>query len=1372
MRCKLFWFFFLLSKFVFPQQNQFQFSSIDLSNGLSSNQITAIFKDSNGYMWFGTMAGLNRYDGYQIKTFKHNTRDKNSLSDDFINNIYELPNHRLLIDTRAGFNIYDLEHERFDQNAFSYLKSIGIKARTIVGVKKDRLGNFWFNAGAEGIYVYLSKTSSVRHISCKGGKPGELGLAPISNIQLDSKDGMWVLHMDKTFEKLNIKTMKIEQKITSFKIDQKIDYKPFRFFIDRDAAIFIWAFDVQDGVSYFNPTTKKTISMRKKSGGLNNDLITGIIEDENGLIWIATDHGGINLLNKSDFSVAYVLNREDDSKSLNQNSIVTLYKDPNGIIWIGTFKKGINFYHKNIIKFPLYRHFSSNPQSLPYDDVNRFVEDHEGNLWIGTNGNGLMYYNIKTKRFTVYRHQPSNPNSLSNDIIVSLFIGSDKKLWIGSYFGGLDCFDGKTFKHYKHQANNNNTIGDDRVWDILEDDDQSLWIATLGGGIDVLNKKSQQFTHYKAYTGANSVSSNYITSLFKDRSGNIWIGTSTGLDFWEKASNKFTHFKPDPNRKNALSNGDVYDILTDSYGFVWITTRDGLNRYDPKTKQFKVFRIEDGIADNSTLNLVEDRNGNFWLSTARGLTFIKVIKEKAGFNYVFSNYDQQDGLQGKEFNVNAAYITSQGQLIFGGANGLNLFKPNDIISDQIKPKITFSDLQIANRSVAVGEEVNGAVVLTKALNSMEKLVLNHQQNVFSIEFTALNFFNPDKIKYKYMLEGFDEKYQELLDKGRKVTYTNLDPGNYTFKVMSTNSAGDWMPNEKQLFIKVLPPFWRSPLAYIFYLLIIATILYLVRRRGINKLKAEFSIEQERQEAKRMHDLDVLKIKFLTNVSHEFRTPLSLIITPMEKLIRQTTDEHKKEQMKMVQRNSRRLLNLVNQLLDFRRMEVKELKLQVTSGDIVGFVKELTLSFTDIAEKKNIELQFETDLKGLVTQFDHDKIERILFNLLSNAFKFTPEGGAVYVRLNTQKNTPSQTFLVLKVEDTGIGIERNKVDQIFERFFQNDVPGSMVNQGSGIGLSITKEFVNLHGGTIEVESKPDEGSIFTVRLPLADRVEATSGKDQKFIVSSKKRTNTELSSTALSGNVAKKQSLLLIEDNEDFRFYLKDNLKEYYHIYEASNGKDGWQKILSAHPNLVVSDISMPEMNGIDLCRKIKADKRTAHIPVILLTALTAEETQLAGLQIGANDYVMKPFNFEMLLSKINNLLVQQESFKKTYQKQVDVNTVHEDIESVDQKFMRQLLVALEKNLSNADYSVDQLSSELHISRVGLYKKMMVLTGKSPIAFIRSYRLKKGAAFLLKSQLSISEIAYAVGFNNPKYFTKYFKDEFNDLPSVYKQQHSD
>ncbi len=1102
----------------------------------------------------------------------------------------------------------------------------------------------------------------------------------------------------------------------------------------------------------------------KGPGALNNNLIAGLLQDNKGLIWIATDHGGVNLLNKRDFKVRYLLNKEDDPKSLSQNSITSLYKDPTGIIWIGTFKRGLSYYHEKILKFPLYSHQGVNPSGLVYDDINRFVEDQQGNLWIGTNGGGLFYFNRKTGQFKRFQHDPENPNSLSNDIIVSLFIDKAGTLWIGTYFGGLDRFENGRFHNYKHNPANSSSLADDRVWDILEDRQGRLWIGTLSGGLDLLDRETDRFSHYKAGM-PNSVGSDFISCLIEDRSGNIWIGTSEGVDKLTPQG-KFEHIKTEIGKQNSLINNIVYDLMEDSYGFIWIATRDGLSRLNPKTMDFLNFDSRNGLTEKATLKVLEDADRNLWVSTANGLFKIIVKRDKQRrFAYSFRKYDEHDGLQGSAFNANAGYKTRRGELLFGGANGFNLFNPADIKTDNSKPLIVLSELQISNKSVEIGEPIDGRIPLNKSIVFTDTLELKYSQNSITLSFAALNYFGPQKIKYRYKLEGFDQQWQELQENIRRATYTNLDPGEYLFKVMSTDASGNWVNNQASVRVVIKPPIWRTSIAYILYVLVFGGSLLYLRHRGIKRAREEFLIEQERQQGKRLHELDLLKIKFLTNVSHEFRTPLSLIITPLEKLIKQANDSER-QQLQMIQRNGRRLLNLVNQLLDFRRMEVHELKLHPKTGDIISFIKELCLSFSDVAERKSISLNFKSDRSSLITLFDHDKIERILFNLLSNAFKFTPHGGKVSVELSTRYTLQNKTELVLKVIDTGIGIEADKIDRIFERFFQNEVPDSIVNQGSGIGLAITKEFVNLHGGEIKAESVVNEGSTFIIALTFAEQQAEYSSimTQQAMLISG--RNSMPKDKIELDPN-SKKPVLMLVEDNEDFRFYLKDNLKEFYQIVEAVNGREGWQKVLALHPDLIVSDVSMPEMDGIELCKKIKSDKRTAHLPVILLTALTTDDEQLTGLETGASDYMTKPFNFEILLSKIRNLLAQQALSKKTYQKQVELKPQETEVESVNDKFIRQLSMQIEKHLSDSNYSVDQLSADLNMSRVGLYKKLVPLTGKSPVEVIRSYRLQKSKP-LLESQLTIAEVAYQVGFSNPKHFSKYFKQEFGILPSAYAQ----
>ena len=1353
--------FLLLSAYVYGQPNQIQFSRIDLRDGLSHNQVNAIRKDAKGFLWFGTFSGLNRYDGYDIKVFKHNPRDTTSISNDFITDIFELPDHHLYLETRNGPNVYNGLHETFTRNVKAYLKGLHIEATTIRDILKDDEGNFWFNAVEEGIFKYEVATAKTIHLKCDGKSSTSLGKTPVSAMQKGPKGAIWIIHQDKSIEILDRKTGKVQRRIVSFQKKSKAEFQDFKFFLDNQGDFWIYTLNNQSGIDYYSSSTGEIRFIDKGAMRLNNNLINGILQDNNGLIWIATDHGGVNLLDKHDFSIRYLVNRENDQKSIGQNSITSIYKDTDGIIWIGTFKKGISYYHEKILKFPLYRHQGTNPNGLTYDDINRFVEDDQGNLWIGTNGGGLFYFNRKTGQFKRYRYDATDPNSLSNDIIVSLYIDKQKILWIGTYFGGLDRFDGKQFKHYKHQPGNPNSLADDRVWDMLEDRKGRFWVATLSGGLDRLDRATGIFYHKKA-NEPNSVKSNFISSLIEDKSGNLWIGSSDGVDVLQ-ADGRFVHFENKPADSNSLINNVVYDVMQDSHGFIWIATRDGLSRFDPKSKKFRNFDAKDGLTEKATLKIIEDGQRNLWVSTANGLFNMMVKKPATGdFTYFFRKYDEQDGLQGNAFNANAGYKTRAGELLFGGSNGFNIFKPENIRKDDSKPLIVLSGLQLANKPVGVGAMVDEQVLLKQSLHLTDTLELKYSQNGFALDFAALNFFSPQNIKYKYKLEGFDQQWQELQENGRRATYTNIDPGEYVFKVVSTDASGNWLKNETSLKVIILPPFWKTNFAYFIYICCIGGTLFLMRRIGIRKARNKFLLEQERQQARRMHELDMLKIKFLTNVSHEFRTPLSLIITPLEKLIKEAAPAEK-NQLQMIQRNGRRLLNLVNQLLDFRRMEVHEVKLQLKQDNLIAFIKELCYSFTDVADRNNISLSFSTDRKSMVTFFDHDKMERIIFNLLSNAFKFTPAGGKVAVMLHARTIELEKTELRIEVQDTGIGIEKAKHELIFERFFQDTMPDSIVNQGSGIGLSITKEFVKLQGGTITVDSEVNKGSTFAVTLLFPEEVVVA----EEVVISQPLMTQEETTIPEVEVDAkSKKPIVVLVEDNDDFRFYLKDNLKEFYQIVEAVNGKDGWQKILAAHPDLIVSDVSMPEMNGTDLCKKIKSDKRTAHLPVILLTALTTEAQQLNGLETGANDYMTKPFNFGILQSKIKNLLQQQALSKKTYQKQVDFKPAETAIESVDDKFIRQLSLHLEKNLGDASYTVDQLSADLHMSRVGLYKKILPLTGKTPLEYIRLYRLQKSKPLLLKSQMTISEVAYTVGFSNPKHFSKYFKQEFDVLPSVY------
>jgi signal transduction histidine kinase/ligand-binding sensor domain-containing protein/DNA-binding response OmpR family regulator len=1358
---------------LFAQKNEYKFSHLDISNGLANNHVSWIYKDQNGFMWFCTQSGLNRYDGYKFKVFKHEIGNINSLANDDVVRIDEGPDNKMWVYTQTAVSIYDSATESFTNDLLHELLNYKVMTDQLTCIKKDSGGNYWFLTKDKGAYCYHPKTHRTNWYTTSGNSKIVLHSDYVSDIVEAGDKLQWLIYNDGVIDAINTQTNTVV--LRDFGLNYAQNRKPEKYsaIMGNDHNLWIYSRGACLGVYCYSTTNKTLQHFDKETDGLrlNSNVVNNIVQGEGGNLWVGTDHGGINIIDLQKHTVTYLLNRNDDTKSLCGNSVI-LYKDSSGIIWVGTFKEGISYFHKNIIQFPLTRHYESNINSLPYEDVNCFVEDSQGNLWIGTNGGGLLFYNKTTKKYTQFKHDPSNTGSLSNDIIVNLFIDHENKLWIGTYFGGLDRLQNKAFIHYRHNDADPTTISDDRIYSIIEDSSFRIWVGTFTGGLNIYNGKTNTFEHphYPLSSGYNAV-------LYYDRQKNIWIGTDKGIDVIEKRTGKVKHYHSDNKNLNSLIANDVNSITQDRNGLFWIGTKDGLSIFDQQQEKFTNIDEKKGLPSNNISTILEDNNGLMWISSGNGLASIKLIKATDSLRYEIHKYDEFDGLQGKEYNAIAALKTRSGELIFGGAHGFNSFNPNNIHAFAQTPKLILTDLQLFNQSVKVGNNIGGRVVLQNAISSSHTLVLNHNENVFSVEFAALDYFNPGKITYQYKLENFDTEWLSSPADLRKATYTNLNAGDYVFRVKASNTNNPGNTSELLLKIKILPPFWKTSVAYLLYIVFVISLLLYIRHRGILKIKMRFEAKQneleadrqvakEREEARHMHELDLMKIEFFTNVSHEFRTPLSLIHSPIENLIKHNDKPEQQLQLLMIRRNGRRLLNLVNQLLDFRKMEFGELKLNLTTGDIVKFIEDACSSFTDIAEQNRVTFLFDTEIIALNTSFDEDKIERVLFNLLSNSFKFTCPGGHISVFLSLAKNEgdlQDERMLEIKIMDTGIGIQKENQERIFERFFQDDLPAGFLNQGSGIGLSISREFIKMHKGDIKVESEPGNGSCFTISMPVCianescDAVVSAVAEEEAHDIANQYDREPEYD---------KKPVILLIEDNDDLRLYLSENLKNNFHIIESINGKDGWRKTLALHPDLIVSDILMPEMNGLDLCKKIRQDSRTSHIPIILLTALVAEEDQLMGSANGANDYIAKPFNFEILLSKINGLLFMQQTLKKTYQNQVDIQAQEIEIIPEDQKFLKNTLNYIELNLTDPDFTVEQLSRLMLLSRVSLYKRLLTLTGKTPIECIRTIRLKRAVQLLKKSNLSISNVAYQVGFNDPNYFSRVFKKEYGKLPSEY------
>lgn len=1341
---------------------EISFRHIQVKDGLSHSQINHIYKDSKGFMWFATASGLNRYDGYSFKVFNYNKADSLSLPESFIDHIQEDADGNLWIHTgRRSYVLYNPEKENFINNMQPVFSKMGIHGSPSC-IYIDSLKNICSYVETQGVYQYKRDTGTLIH-SPVGG-PGGISNEKVCDIA-ENTEGILLMYDNGLIECISRENGKViwQENYIAQRLSQK--YHKFSMFIDGDGDVWIYSKD-STGMWVYYPGKKQWEFINSSSTSpyrLSSNIIYDVKQDKNGLIWVGTDHGGINIINKNLRTVNYLVHNAFDERSVVQNTINCLYCDDLGIVWVGTHKKGLSYYSESIFKFDIDHLSNYNTIRGFTPDVNTLAEDRNGNLWIGTNSNGVICLDSYRNPQKIFRKN-DKPQAISADIIVSMLISRNGNLWIGTYLEGLNCFDGNKFTHYRHQPGNPNSLLNNNVWALAEDEQGILWIGTLGNGLQSLN---QQTGEIKSYSPAGSdFAADFISSICISKDGKLYIGTATGLVIFDPKTEQFERLQGNRSGTQSFSHLNINQVYEDSRGLLWIATHTGLNIYDRRKDEIKVPDHTDGLAYKTIHAIVEDNNKNIWITTSTGVTNIIVSFDPQNniYNYTGYNYNELDGLQSHEFNLRSILKTQKGLILMGGANGLNIFNPEQIKYNRIVPKVTFTGLQLFNEEVKIDSLYDGNRILTESISKTEKVKLKYKQNVFSVSFSSMNYILPEKTTYQYILKGFNQDW--LTADGNKITYTNLAPGKYTLEVRAINSDGFAADKTAAMDIVVMPPFWASVWAYCLYILLILGILFFARHQLLKSERSKYKIKQVEQEAAQKHELDDMKLRFFTNISHELRTPLTLIISPLENLIATTEDEQKKQKLQMVHRNAIRLLTMVNQLLDFRKSDVKGHQLNLSQGgDIIQFIRNISASFVEYSEKNNVHLTFFSSVPELTMAFDEDKISKIIMNLLSNAFKFTAGGGRVDVAIDLlprEENT--QEMLEIKVSDTGIGIDDKDKELIFERFYQVQQRDHHKLGGSGVGLHLVKEFVQLHGGKVTVCDNVVQGSVFIVTLPVnavtqpattTPLPETPDAEEQEDI----------LPAELHNGHPV----ILIIDDSNDFRLFMKESLKTEFTVKEAVNGTEAWEIIPNLQPDIIISDVMMPGMDGIELCKLIKTDIRTSHIPLILLTARSAEEQKREGLMTGADDYITKPFNFDILLLRIRKLLQLRKSRQEVFRGQIEVSPSEITITSLDEKLIQKAIKYVEDNMSRSELSVEELSRELGMSRVHLYKKLLSITGKTPIEFIRTIRLKRAAQLLKQSQLNVSEIAYQVGFNNPKYFSKYFKEEFGVLPSAYSEK---
>ena len=1335
-------FVLLLSSWMVVAQS-YQFKHLEVSDGLSNNSVNTICKDRDGFMWFGTTTGLNRYDGYTFKIYQHAENDPGSLPDNYITDIVEMPDGRFWINTGRGYVLFDKERDCFITDVTGFMKNLesgGVPEQVFV----DREGNTCLSVAGEGCYRYKEGGKRLFFSYVEHSLP-EHGVTQIA----ECSDGLLLIYNTGLLVCLDRATLAI--KWTSDEIKKYIPAGKtieFSLFVDRDNCI--WAYSLM-GIWVYDCGTK---SWRTDLTGIWSSrpdvIIHAVAQDIEGRIWVGKDYDGIDVLEKETGKVTSLVAHDDNGRSLPHNTIYDLYADRDGIMWVGTYKKGVSYYSESIFKFNMYE----------WGDITCIEQADENRLWLGTNDHGILLWNRSTGKTEPFWRDAEG--QLPNPV-VSMLKSKDGKLWVGTFNGGLYCMDGSRLRSYKEGAGN--ALASNNVWALVEDDKGRIWIASLGGGLQCLEPLSGTF---ETYTSNNSaLLENNVTSLCWVDNNTLFFGTANqGVGMMDMRTREIKKIQGQSGNVK-LSNDAVNHVYKDSRGLVWIATREGLNVYDTRRHLFLDLSPVAEAKGNFIAAITEDQERNMWVSTSRKVIRVTVASDGKG-SYLFDSraYNSEDGLQNCDFNQRSIKTLHNGIIAIGGLYGVNVFAPDHIRYNKMLPNVMFTGLSLFDEAVKVGQSYGGRVLIEKELNDVENVEFDYKQNIFSVSFASDNYNLPEKTQYMYKLEGFNNDWLTLPLGVHNVTFTNLAPGKYVLRVKAINSDGYVGIKEATLGIVVNPPFWMSWWAYLLYAVGLVVVLFLARYRMLKREREKFHLQQIENEVAKNEEINNMKFRFFTNVSHELRTPLTLIISPLEGMLKETTDELQSTRLQLMYRNAQRLLHLVNQLLDFRKGEMSTHQLSLSEGDIISYVHSVCNSFLLMADKKHIQFSFFSGIDTFSMAFDADKVGKIVMNLLSNAFKFTPEGGRVTVMIEHVAGTPD--ILEIKIADTGIGISDVDKEHIFERFYQADHKGVEETTGNGIGLSLVRDFVTLHEGEVKVFDNIGMGSVFVIQFPvkhvetqvqLPEETGMPVGDEEDKEMKEEAREETERKNFPL---------LLIVDDNEDFRIFMRYSLELQYRVKLAVNGKEAWEMMQEELPDLVISDVMMPQMDGNELCRLIKQDKRTAHIPVILLTARQNTEAKLEGLQTGADDYVTKPFNMTILVLRIRKL-IELSRYHRVTQGMIDPAPSEIVITSLDEKLIEKAIKYVEDNMSRTELSVEELSRELGMSRVHLYKKLLQITGKTPIEFIRVIRLKRAAQLLRESQLHVSEVAFEVGFNNPKYFSRYFKDEFGVLPSVYQEK---
>ncbi|WP_162623232.1 hybrid sensor histidine kinase/response regulator [Confluentibacter sediminis] len=1352
-------FFLLFFGFGNCQTQKQQFSSIedklsfyllDVEDGLSSDFIYSIEQDSLGFIWIGTQEGLNRYDGTQFKVYKKGDLAYNkNISDDFIYQIRAIDHGKLLINTAEGINIYRAKSETFE----------------VLNARNGLLSNYinYFSYGHDemilGLKSGIKRINDQINLELKNnhlGKGTSFSSNDITSLEKQGDSLIWIGTDRYGLYKLNYKT----RSVSHVKLRDHINSHSLQIitlYTTGDGGLWI---GTDEGI-YVITATNNILQLKKsfvEGEGLSDDKILCFEEDNTGQLWIGTRNGGLNIINKSDFlqqkSDLYVkwYLPKDDGSSVYNRTVSALKMDRDDNMWIGT-STGLNFVSIKGEPIKLLRKNLFNSNGLSHDRIGALSESYDGKIWIGTDGSGLDLLNPNNGEFKHYQHQNNNPFSLSNDYIISLYEDKKKRLWIGTYQGGLNRMDTATGECRHYLEGEMEDGSDVRV--IFEDSKKQIWVGTNRGGLYKYIEKTDQFEFI------SSLGKIDIRNIREDYKGDFWLATygdgilrytpnTSEAIFYNSTTVK--GFKTDiVFCVQPLSNGDVLAG----------TLNQGLIRLNPTRKSIITLTEKNGLSNNTVSSMTVENENNIWLGTFKGISHYNPLTNKIYNLNTYSNIQQ--GM----FNIGSSIITKSGVVYLGGDKGLNIFNPNNLHVKKETYPVVFEKLEVLDKKASVSKD-NGSGVLDKSILYEDHIILNYDQTFFSIDYAALKYPFVKSINYSYRIDGYNKNWINTNTAG-KVNVINLPHGDYTLNVKAKFGSGNEVI--KQMHITIKPPIWKTPIAYVFYILVLIVAIYGVVKYYSERIKLINSLLFEKKQRQLEHDFNEERIRFFTSFSHELRTPLTLILAPLEDLIEHTSILKHKNSLKLIYKNAKQLLQSINRLLEFRKSNLGLSKLMVGKHNLSECLEQWVYNYFPLAKKRDIALSYEIPEETLIAWLDIEKMHTIFNNILSNAFKYTKDKGEIHVSLSFDEES-----FEIKVKDTGYGIKAEEIEHVFERYYQSNSTNN--KNGLGIGLALSKSFAELHMGTIKIESELNKGSVFSVIIPrdkslFVNSVTQNYDLDQDIedndfdVITEYKSLKDKPSNINLKET---RELILLIDDNQDVLSYLDGLLENKYDLIYAKDGEEGVEKALRYIPDLIVSDVMMPIMNGIELCNTLKVNVETSHIPIILLTAKGNVESIQEGYTHGADDYIIKPFSSKILQTRIRNLLDIRSQLRNAFlnKEESKLEKLSKDSKILDKEksFLSQLENIILKNLDQEKLDVSMVADDIGMSRSSLFRKIKAVTGLNINQYIRKVKMDKAAELLKTGNYTIAQVSYEVGFNNVKYFRKLFKEQFDNLPSEF------